>query len=236
MSSQTPEILLYTNHGCPFAGRVHVALSALNLPYSEEIIPLDKPRTEEYLKINPRGKVPAIKYNGSLLTESGIIANFLADAHPGLLPSSPIERARVNFIADAWGSFALGPFFKIFFAKTDQDAEAAAKDFVDIVVKEVEPALVEAKRESGKNGVWAAGNDNITIAEVFVGPFLLRLFSAFNAGFAPSNLLSELENRAPSFYAWAQKAKENEHIRAIYDEETIVGSIKRKREEILSKA
>ncbi|WVF67785.1 hypothetical protein IAT40_002546 [Kwoniella sp. CBS 6097] len=236
MSSQTPEILLYTNHGCPFAGRVHVALSTLGLPYSEEIIPLDKPRTEEYLKINPRGKVPAIKYNGSLLTESGIIANFLADAHPGLLPSSPIERARLNFISDAWGNFALRPFFKIFFAKTEQDAETAAKDFVDIVAKEVEPAIIEAKQESGKKGVWAGGNDNITIAEVFVGPFLLRLSSYTNAGFAPSSLLSDLQKRAPNFYAWAEAAKANEHVRAIYNEETIVGSLKRKREEILSKA
>ncbi|OCF36010.1 hypothetical protein I316_02505 [Kwoniella heveanensis BCC8398] len=236
MSSQTPEILLYTNHGCPFAGRVHIALSALNLPYSEEIIPLDKPRTEEYLKINPRGKVPAIKYNGSLLTESGIIANFLADAHPGLLPSSPIERARLNFISDAWGNFALGPFFKIFFAKTEQDAEAAAKDFVDIVVKEVEPAIIEAKKESGKDGLWAGGNDNITIAEVFVGPFLLRLFSYTDAGFAPSSLLSDLEKRAPNFYAWAQNARTNAHVRAIYNEETIIASIKRRRDDILAKA
>lgn len=51
----TPKITLYTNHGCPWAHRAHIALKELQLPYEEVIIDLDRPRDEWYLKINPVG-------------------------------------------------------------------------------------------------------------------------------------------------------------------------------------
>lgn len=48
-SVETPDILLYTNHSCPWAHRAHIALAELNLPFKEEIIDLSVPRTAEYL-------------------------------------------------------------------------------------------------------------------------------------------------------------------------------------------
>lgn len=48
-----PEIILYTNHQCPWAHRAHIALKELGLPYKEVIIDLDKPREPWYLEINP---------------------------------------------------------------------------------------------------------------------------------------------------------------------------------------
>jgi len=48
-----PKITLYTNHGCPYAHRAHIALKELSLPYEEVIIDLDKPREDWYLKVNP---------------------------------------------------------------------------------------------------------------------------------------------------------------------------------------
>jgi len=43
---------LYTNHGCPWAHRAHIALNELGLQFEETIIDLDRPRDEWYLKIN----------------------------------------------------------------------------------------------------------------------------------------------------------------------------------------
>lgn len=48
-----PEIVLYTNHACPWAHRAHIALKELGLSYDEVIIDLDKPREPWYLKVNP---------------------------------------------------------------------------------------------------------------------------------------------------------------------------------------
>lgn len=49
----SPEIILYTNHGCPWAHRAHIVIKELGLPYKEEIIDLDRPRDPWYLKVNP---------------------------------------------------------------------------------------------------------------------------------------------------------------------------------------
>lgn len=48
-----PQIILYTNHRCPYAHRAHIALEELGLPFEEVIIDLTKPREPWYLKINP---------------------------------------------------------------------------------------------------------------------------------------------------------------------------------------
>lgn len=75
----TPEIILYTNRACPWAHRAHIALAELQLPFKEVTIDLDRPRDASYLAINPRGLVPTINYNGEIIPESGIVAQFLAD-------------------------------------------------------------------------------------------------------------------------------------------------------------
>jgi len=51
--TSTPKITLYTNHGCPYAHRAHIALNELKLPYEEVIIDLDKPREPWFLEVNP---------------------------------------------------------------------------------------------------------------------------------------------------------------------------------------
>jgi glutathione S-transferase len=51
--SSTPEIILYTDHGCPWAHRAHIVIKELGLLYKEEIIDRDRPRDPWYLKVNP---------------------------------------------------------------------------------------------------------------------------------------------------------------------------------------
>lgn len=46
------KLILYTNHGCPWAQRAHIILKELGLPHEEVIIDLERPRDEWYLKIN----------------------------------------------------------------------------------------------------------------------------------------------------------------------------------------
>jgi glutathione S-transferase len=145
--------------------RAHIALSELNLTFEEEIIDLSVPRTTEYLKINPRGVLPSLWYNGEIITDSAIVVQFLADAHPShLLPTSSSEgaalrRARINFFVDAYFTKAVPVYFKTFGAKSPDEAEDFAKDFVDVVAKEVEPLLADAAPYFG-------GSDKLTLAEV----------------------------------------------------------------------
>ena len=139
----------------------------MQIPYKEEIIDLDKPRTPEYLQVNPRGLVPSISWNGVILTESAIVAQFLADLHPegGLLPPSTsgpdaLKRAQILWFADTFMSKVWNAgISKSLNAKTDAEAEEHAEKGVAGLVKEIEPLLKDANPFFG-------GSDRITLAEV----------------------------------------------------------------------
>ncbi|OHW95217.1 glutathione s-transferase domain-containing protein [Colletotrichum incanum] len=221
MSAATPKIKLYTNHNCPWAHRAHIALAELGLPFEEEIIDLSVPRTQEYLKINPRGLVPSLSYDGEIITESAIVSQFLADAHPShLLPAAgskdaALRRARINFFVDTYFSKANSLLFKLQLAKSDAEAQEIASSYVDIIAKEIEPLLKDVAPYFG-------GSDKATLAEVLTGSFTLRLFSFAKYGLIPKGILSSLEQKAPSFYKWAQTVNDTPSVNGIYEEETIV--------------
>ncbi|CAM1507599.1 Fc.00g072400.m01.CDS01 [Cosmosporella sp. VM-42] len=231
--ASTPKIILYTNHHCPWAHRAHIALAELGLPFEEEIIDLSVPRTEEYLKVNPRGLVPSISYDGEIITESGIVAQFLADAHPShLLPISnadggALKRARINFFVDTYFSKANSYYFKAFGSKSEEEVEAAGTAFVEAIVKEVEPLLADAAPFYG-------GSDKLTLAEVQTGSFLLRLFSLTKHGVLPQSFVKELPQKAPNFYKWSQAVIKQSSVTGIYKEEAIVQRTKERIAKLLA--
>ncbi|KAI0378837.1 glutathione S-transferase domain-containing protein [Hypomontagnella monticulosa] len=220
-----PKIKLYTNHGCPWAHRAHIALAELNLPFEEEIIDLKVPRTAEYLKVNPRGLVPSLEFNGEIITESAIVSNFLADEFPSHLlppsnaPGGALLRVKIAFFADTFISKVNGNFFKALFAKADDEVEAAVKEYVDQVVKEVEPLLTNA-------APFFNGSDKLTQAEVLTGSFVVRLFTLPKHGLIPESILSDLSVKAPNFYRWGQAVSKHPSVTGIYDEEAIAAGTK----------
>lgn len=185
LNGNVPKITLYTNHQCPWAHRAHIVLKELGLDYNEIIIDLNTPRESWYLKINPvrfysppspstskpiltyhkRGLVPAIDFNGEIITESGIVSQFLADACPShLLPAAgtvegALTRARINFFVDTWFSKVGSYWFQILKLDSEEEKEKLSKEFVGIVEKEIEPLLENA-------GPFFGGSSKVTLAEV----------------------------------------------------------------------
>ncbi|KAI5464913.1 thioredoxin-like protein [Mariannaea sp. PMI_226] len=230
-SQAAADITLYTNHRCPWAHRAHIVLTELGIPFKEEIIDLDVPRTPEYLKINPRGQVPTLIYNGENIRESAIVAQFFADAYPSHLvpstsdPEGPIVRARIAFFVDAWFSKVQSHFWKIILGKTEQDTEEAATEFVDALVKEIEPLLANA-------GPFFGGKEKITLAEVQTGPFVLRLFALSKHGVIPTRVTERLQQDAPNFFRWAQEVVKHPSVLSIFNEEAIVEGTKKRQAKI----
>ncbi|KAG9771543.1 hypothetical protein KCU88_g6333, partial [Aureobasidium melanogenum] len=223
-----PEIILYTNHQCPWAHRGHIALKELGLPFKEVIIDLDKPREPWYLEINPRGLVPSIKYNNHIITESAIVTQFLADAHPAQLlppttsPSNALFRARVAFFVDAFISKVLP---KIFAAQTqraeDKDADTAARDIVAAVAKELEPLFTW---DISSSSPFFGGSNRLTLAEVQTASFLIRLlsFSKPEHNLLSPHLNTLLAEQTPKFTAWARQVVQQPSVTDIWDERTVV--------------
>ncbi|CAI7611224.1 unnamed protein product [Penicillium glandicola] len=225
----SPKIILYTNRVCPWAHRAHIALKEIGLEYEEVTIDLSKPREPWYLEINPRGLVPTIYYNGNIITESGIVAQFLADAHEThLLPaSSPTEnalyRARLAFFVDAFFSKALPSFFASLRATDDAERELAAEQLVAAIVKEVEPLLADTE---GK-GPFFSGSEKLTLAEVLSGSFLLRIlsFTKPEHGLVSAKLPTLLE-QVPRFKRWAEATVAHESVNFIYDEKLVADKMR----------
>lgn len=225
MAVAAPKIKLYTNHNCPWAHRAHIALSELNLPYDEEIIDLYVPRTAEYLKVNPRGLVPTMEFNGEIITESAIVSTFLADAFPSKLwpastdPQGPLVRSRINFFIDAYFSKAQSHWMKVLAAKSDDEEKAAVAAYLDAVIKEVEPLLADAAPFFG-------GSSKLTLAEVLAGSWVLRVYALPRHGIVSSAILDDLATRAPNFDKWAKEVIKHPSVRSIWDEEKIISGTK----------
>ncbi|KAF2036650.1 thioredoxin-like protein [Setomelanomma holmii] len=233
VNGNAPKITLYTNHRCPWAHRAHIVLKELGLKYDEVIIDLDKPREPWYLEINPRGLVPAIDFNGEIITESGIVSTFLADAYPSHLfpaagnPKDALTRARINFFVDTWFSKAGSYWFQILRAEKDEQ-EKLGQDFVSIVEKEIEPLLANA-------GPFFGGSSKVTLAEALIAPFILRIYALTRAGLLPQSVVDEFD-RLPNFTKWAKEVQGQESVTYIWDEETTVQGTKKKIESLKAQA
>ncbi|KAF2403773.1 glutathione-S-transferas-like protein omega 1 [Trichodelitschia bisporula] len=221
-----PKITLYTNHGCPYAHRAHITLRELGLEYEEVIIDLSTPREPWYLEVNPRGLVPSIKYSDGelkdeIITESAIVAQFLADLNPSHLlpasnasPTAALTRARINFFVDTWNT-KIGSFmFALFRAADEGERQAKAAEWVAAVEKEIEPLLKDA-------GPFFGGAQKLTLAEVNIAPFLLRIFALSEAEVLPSSVKAGLL-KLPNFARWSQATIKEPSVLFIWDEKAVV--------------
>ncbi|TKA82577.1 hypothetical protein B0A55_01216 [Friedmanniomyces simplex] len=231
-----PKITLYTNHRCPYAQRAHITLDTLNLPYDEVLIDLDTPRPQWYLDdINPRGLVPAIKYSvpgvfdkEEIITESGIVVQFLCDSFPSPLlpgskesPFSALKRARIAFFVDTWTS-KIAPFqYQIMLAAPGEEKEGKTTEWLKVIEKEIEPLLADAAPFFG-------GSGELTLAEVMVAPFLLRWFALARDGEVVPRGFGEGLERLPGFERWARAVVGEEMVRRVWDEEGVVATMKKR--------
>jgi len=134
--------LYYAPGACSMAS--HIGLEESGAPYEVKPVALVKgeQKTEAYLKINPRAKVPALKLeDGSILTENTAILSYLALRFPEkqLFPKDAAGQARcVSHMA--WLSNQVHPSFTHI---------NRPERFADDVA--THPAL----KETGRKNFWA---------------------------------------------------------------------------------
>lgn len=100
------EITLHNFYASSTSFRVRIALNLKNIPYDSVAWNLKQKeqKSDEYLKMNPQGFVPAIERAGKpILSQSLAILEWIEETYPepALLPKDPDERARVRAIAYA---------------------------------------------------------------------------------------------------------------------------------------
>ncbi len=98
-------VILYSYFRSSAAFRVRIALNLKNLDYEIRPVHLLKNGGEQfkddYLALNPQGRVPVLVVNNQILTQSSAIIEYLEETHPSppLLPADPLARAYVRSLS-----------------------------------------------------------------------------------------------------------------------------------------
>ena len=139
-------IKVYGVHGSPFVRKVFIILDYKNIPY--EIVPqMPFSGDEDYLKINPLGKIPTLVDGELSLGDSKVICRYIERNYPepAFYPQEKNEAAMTDWYEDLGGGriaeLATGIFFQRFmrpFAfKQEPDEEIVTK----IINKQLPPIL-----------------------------------------------------------------------------------------------
>ncbi len=159
---------LYGGDLSPYVQRVKMQLAAKGLEF-EYLPPTGGFKSEEYLAINPIGKIPClVTDSGQTLPESEVIIEYIEDAYPKpvLRPRKPEDRAQVRLISRVTDVYLVPAMSKIFglLAPTRDPAAVA------VAIEDVNKALTHLERlASGKKHI--AGN-KFTVADCTLTPIL----------------------------------------------------------------
>ncbi|WP_147106834.1 glutathione S-transferase family protein [Tateyamaria sp. syn59] len=55
-------------------------------------------QSPDYAKVNPKGRVPALEVDGTILTETGALLDYIATQAPHLMPTDPIQAAKARSV------------------------------------------------------------------------------------------------------------------------------------------
>jgi len=201
---------VYWGSGSPFSWRVLLTLEVKRLPYESKLLEFSKAehKSPDYLKLNPRGKVPALKDGGFVLYESLAIMAYLDRKHPEppLFGRTAQESGLIwrviseteSYLVPAGNKLIAPIFFAKGLEKTEEIQAAAAT--IRGELKRIDASLV--------GSVWLVGS-SISAADIALFPLIQLLLRAaskdaatpFNLGFSP------LGQHYPNIAAWVKRVE-----------------------------
>lgn len=135
-------ITLFDYPASPNSRKVRIVLAEKGIPHERQIIDISKgeQRSTEYLRVNPHGKVPALRdivenEDGTkreiLVYDSTIINEYLEEAYPErpIFPKSPADRAMARLLED-WADNLLTEPVGVLYAQfvfTSESRRSASK-------------------------------------------------------------------------------------------------------------
>ena len=201
-------IELYWGSGSPFAWRVMLTLEVKGLAYESKLLEFSKGdnKTPDYLRLNPRGKVPTLKDGDFVLYESLAIMAYLDRKYPDppLFGKTPEETGLIWRKLSECESYMVSAGDKvvrpIFFGK--------GLDKVDEIQQAAQTLRRELKTidERMSTASWLVGGA-ISAADIGVFPFIQLLLRAARKDSAqPLNLgLLPLEKTFPNIARWVER-------------------------------
>lgn len=167
------QFFAFPNNTCPYAQRTHMTLIELGIPFDLQTVIKGE---DWYRKINPLGKVPALRIPSSMdvIYESAICNEYLCDVallesnlqSISFMPNDPMGKAKIRLLNHYCD--ALGKAQFTYLMNKDDDKEESLALGVNKALEVYENALMSS------GGPYFMGKD-FTLADVHVFPFLQRL-------------------------------------------------------------
>jgi glutathione S-transferase len=202
--------LYYAPGACSLAS--HVAIEETGVPYETQKMNLAEgdQRKPEYLRLNPRGRVPTLVVDGQILTENVGILTYFGGGYPdaGLWPKKTWDQAKLMSTL-AWLSNSVHPAYAhIVRAERYATGEAAKEDVKAKARASFEGYLAEIdKLLEGQK--WAIANQ-YTVAD----PYLLVFYRWANRQKLPVQSLK-------SYTALAQRVMARPAVQRVMADEGI---------------
>lgn len=216
---------LYDNGNSVCAQKVRVALHEKGLDWKRHGMSLRGDQFDpQYMKLNPNGVVPTLVHDARVITESSVILYYLDEAfpEPPLMPSEPLERARVRMVNKLIDEYVHNACVILTFgtAFRPRYAGLSAEEIERTMAKSPLKKRTEYKRDVALNGLdsrfageafesyekllkiideagggWLAGRE-FSLADIAAVPYVLRLELL---------KMARLWDRRPGVAAWYKR-------------------------------
>lgn len=161
--------LYYMQGACSLA--THIVLEWVGAPYETEKKTHPELKSEEYLRINPQGAVPALALDdGTVITQNAATLGYLADRYPDANLAggdTPEGRAKVHH----WVGFInsdMHPAFKPLFGTTAYLGDDAAIEKSKEHARKTVRSLFEIVNKALAGKDWIAGTRSIADPYLYV--------------------------------------------------------------------
>lgn len=208
---------LYDYFRSSAAFRVRIALQLKGLPYERVSKALLKQehRAADYLALNPQGLIPALEVDGTVISQSLAIIEYLDDLQPQppLLPADPLARAQVRSMALAiacdihpLNNLRVLNHLRQDLAQNDEDVNSWYRHWISAGFRGLE--LQAAKHSSARRHCFG---DSVSLADICLVP---QMYNArrFNTDLSPFPTLVAISTHLetmPAFDAARPEAQQD---------------------------
>ena len=201
-----PPVEIFWISGSPYSWRVLLVLVIKQIPFQSHLLSVSQGenRSDEFLNINPRGKVPTLRHGKFNMGESVAIMRYLDRTFPKppLFGANITEEAMINQQIDEIENYFLPNSHSITRAIFGDIVTGREK----LLNAQAERIGIELTEMNGKTSGWLVGN-SISAADLVLYPLIAGLLRAASKPAAEGLDLQLLPFREqyPNLYEWCNR-------------------------------
>jgi maleylpyruvate isomerase len=195
----------YWRSGAAYRTRIALALKGLDYEPQGVDLRTGAHKSEVFVALNPQGMVPALEFDGAVLTQSPAILEWLEETcpAPALLPAAPADRAHVRAMAALIGC-DIHPLNNLRVGKALRETFGADQPAIDAwAARWILPGFEALEALVARHGDgWCFGNAP-TLADCYLIPqiYSARRFNVPLEAFARLLAIDTLASQHPAFIA-----------------------------------